>query len=214
MPRLPLSRRVVCPSCGAVVGAFCVNADGEPFEKSGSHGARTALARSQPIPEMAWLLRACEQAAPGFVWRREGASVIAQVDGCVVAVSLSRIVATGATTLTRLTRRASLKSTLVGVLTALGCGEEVAADHAPRPRIPRPSLATVQAAAPRLTWRLSLMDVPTAMIGRYQIVVNDALVCVFYKPPRGRRQKKLQIALRKKGLSSALEKARVFVATT
>ena len=116
MPRLPLSRRVVCPSCGAVVGAFCVNADGEPFTKGGSHKTRDALARSQPIPETAWLLTTCQNVAPGLAWRAEGASVVAERGALTVEVSASRIRLRGSHSATHKTRRAWLGSTLTRVL--------------------------------------------------------------------------------------------------
>jgi hypothetical protein len=113
MPRLPLSRRVVCPFCAAAVGAFCVNADGEPFTKGGSHGARTALASQTTAPEMAWLLSTCSATAPGLAWRLDGSAVVAERGNSEIRVTLSRITVGGVTTKTR---RAWLGSTLTRVL--------------------------------------------------------------------------------------------------
>ncbi len=116
MPRLPLSRRVVCPSCGAVVGAFCVNADGEPFKKGGSHHTREAAAALLPVPETAWILTICQEVAPGLAWRAEGASVVAERGALTVEVSASRIRLRGSHSATHKTRRAWLGSTLTRVL--------------------------------------------------------------------------------------------------
>ena len=113
MPRLPLSRRVACTSCGAAIGAPCLTADGQPFTKSRVHPERAALASQTTAPEMAWLLSTCSATAPGLAWRLDGSAVVAERGGSEVRVTLSRIVVGGATVKTR---RAWLGATLTRVL--------------------------------------------------------------------------------------------------
>ena len=113
MPRLPLSRRVVCPSCGAAIGAMCLTADGQPFTKSRVHPERAALASQTTAPEMAWLLAKCSEVAPGLAWRLDGSAVVAERNGSEVRVTLSRIVVSGVTVKTR---RAWLGATLTRAL--------------------------------------------------------------------------------------------------
>ena len=113
MPRLPLSRRVACSSCGAAVGVPCVTAEGAPFARGGSHAARVEAARTTTPPEMAWLLSTCSTTAPGLAWRLDGSAVVAERNGSEVRVTLSRIVVSGVTVKTR---RAWLGATLTRAL--------------------------------------------------------------------------------------------------
>ena len=113
MPRLPLSRRAPCSSCGAAVGVPCVTAEGAPFARGGSHAARVEAARTTTPPEMAWLLATCSATAPGLAWRLDGSAVVAERGGSEVRVTVSRITVGGVTTKTR---RAWLSATLTRVL--------------------------------------------------------------------------------------------------
>ena len=113
MPRLPLSRRVSCPSCGAAVGVPCVTAEGAPFARGGSHTARVEAARATTPPEMAWLLSTCSATAPGLAWRLDGSACVAERNGSEVRVSMSRITVGGVTVKTR---RAWLGATLTRAL--------------------------------------------------------------------------------------------------
>ena len=113
MPRLPLSRRAPCSSCGAAVGVPCVTAEGAPFARGGSHTARVEAARATTPPEMAWLLSTCSTTAPGLAWRLDGSAVVAERNGSEVRVSMSRITVGGVTVKTR---RAWLGATLTRAL--------------------------------------------------------------------------------------------------
>lgn len=91
MPRYPLSRRVVCPSCAAPIGSPCVTENGEPFAKQGSHHRRAKLAAEEPAPEMVALLLDVSAAVPDLSWRLDGSNVVADRGGHTVRVTASRV---------------------------------------------------------------------------------------------------------------------------